>query len=457
MPKTILLVDDEPKLRDVLSVALESLGYRVLAAASGSEALELVDSEDVALVLTDLRMPGMGGRELMSALKQRRLDLPVVIMTAYASVKDAVQIIREGAFDYIGKPFEMEELAVTLAAALRYFDAMRENQRLRQELEGRHSFESLIGDSPAFRLVIAAISEVCESRTNVLLTGESGTGKEMVARAIHFNSPRRDQPFIALNCAAIPDGLLESELFGHAKGAFTGAISNHVGYFARADGGTLFLDEVGDMPVGIQAKILRVIQERTFTPVGDQRSRSVDVRLLAATHRDLRSRIGTGEFREDLYYRLAVFPIHLPSLRERLEDIRPLANHFLSQFSLEMGKRLTGFTPAALQSMQAYGWPGNIRELQNCVERAVIVARGGVIDQVDLPPYLFQRTVKKAGDKVPSNLDSALEDLERKFILEALGQCGGVQVRAAALLGITERSLWHRVKRLGISVTKRIE
>jgi two-component system, NtrC family, response regulator AtoC len=455
MTHTILLVDDEPKLRDVLSVGLNDLGYRTLTAPSGSQALDLLQREEVDLVLTDLRMPGIGGRELLKEIKRIRPALPVVLMTAYSTVKDAVQVIKEGAFDYIGKPFEMDELTATIDNALRLYDVMRDNARLRAALEERHSFESLIGNSAAFRAVIKAIGEVCESRANVLLTGESGTGKEMVAQAIHYNSPRRERPFVALNCAAIPEGLLESELFGHVKGAFTGAVANRTGRFAQADGGTLFLDEIGDMPMPVQAKILRVLQERAFEPVGGSQTRTVDVRIVAATNKNLAEAIRLGKFRDDLYYRLNVFPIGLPALRERAEDIPLLAEHFAREVATSMGRKFSSFAPAALQAMTTYYWPGNIRELQNCVERAIIVARGEQIDVADLPPYLFERP---SGDgkegALPTNLDEELERIERGYLLEALRRADGVQVKAAEMLGISERSFWHRVKKYAISIVK---
>ncbi|HVI52381.1 MAG TPA: sigma-54 dependent transcriptional regulator [Candidatus Sulfotelmatobacter sp.] len=456
MTHTVLLVDDEPRLADVTAVALEQAGYRVLTAADGASALALLDGEQVSLVLTDLRMPGMSGRELMQEVKRLHPQLPVVVMTAYSSVKDAVQLIKEGAFDYVGKPFEIDDLEKTLKNALRLSDVLADNERLRGELEGRYRFEMLVGASPAFRGVIESIAEVCESRANVLLTGESGTGKELVARAIHYNSPRRDKPFVAINCAAIPEGLLESELFGHVKGAFTGAVADREGRFAQADGGTLFLDEIGDMPLPVQAKILRVLQERSFEPVGGAKTRQVDVRIVAATNKDLQAAVQTGTFRDDLYYRLNVFPIALPALRDRADDIPALAAHFLDTLGLGMGKRLDGFTQAALAAMAHYAWPGNIRELQNCVERGLIVAKGSMVDVGDLPRYLFAaQTVGSDGPRFPMDLDEELARFERETILAALNKADGVQVQAAQLLGINERSLWHRIKKYGIQITRR--
>ena len=456
MPHTILLVDDEPKMRDVLGATLADLGYRPLVACSGPEALEILGREEVDLVLSDLRMPKMTGRELLLEIKRKQPNLPVVFITAYSSVKDAVQAIKEGAFDYIGKPFEIEELDATLKNALQLHDVLRDNQRLREDLEGRYSFDNLIGNSPNFRQVIAAIGEVCESRANVLIQGESGTGKEMVARAIHFNSPRKARPFVAINCAAIPETLLESELFGHEKGAFTGAVSNRIGRFAQADQGTIFLDEIGDMPMAVQAKILRVLQERSFEPVGSGQTRSVDVRIIAATNHNLREAVRRGQFREDLYYRLNVFPIAMPALRDRVGDIPLLVQHLSKQISNTMGKRIAGFSPAALRAMSGYPWPGNIRELQNCIERAIIVAKQPLVDVGDLPQYLFDpRDGRAENGGPPADLDQELERQERRYILQALDQTAGVQVKAAELLGISERSLWHRIKKLDLHIVKR--
>lgn len=456
MAHTILLADDEPRLADVIGVALEQAGYRVLMASSGQEALRFLDSERVHLLLTDIRMPGMSGRELMAEVRRRHPRLPVVVMTAYSSVKDAVHLIKEGALDYLGKPFEIEELEKIVKNALRLSDVLADNERLRGELEKRYSFEMLVGSSPAFRGVIESIAEVCESRANVLLTGESGTGKELAARAIHFNSPRRTRPFVAINCAAIPESLLESELFGHVKGAFTGAVADREGRFAQADGGTLFLDEIGDMPLPVQAKILRVLQERSFEPVGGARTRQVDVRIVAASNKDLQAAVQAGRFRDDLYYRLNVFPIALPALRERAEDIPALAAHFLETLGLDMGKRLDGFTAPALAAMVNYPWPGNIRELQNCIERGLILAKGGLMDVGDLPNSLFApRTQDAEAPRFPMDLDEEMTRFERDAILAALNKANGVQVQAAQLLGINERSLWHRIKKYGIQITRR--
>ncbi len=455
MNSKILIVDDEPRLADVLQVALDDRGYQTRIAGSGTIALAMMEAENFDLVLSDLRMPDLDGRALLQEIKRRNPDMPVVILTAYASMRDAVELVKEGAFDYIAKPFEMEDVAATLARALKLTEVVRENERLRAELEVRYSFEHLIGTTPLFQRVIEQISRVCESRTTVMILGETGTGKELVARAIHFNSPRANQPFVAINCAAIPDGLLESELFGHIKGAFSGALSARVGRFAQADGGTLFLDEIGDMPVPVQSKILRILQERTFEPVGSNETQESDVRIVTATHKNLLNMVSEGKFREDLFYRLNVFPIELPSLRERIEDLPLLARHFLQTSNESIGKRIEGFAPEALKAMNSYRWPGNIRELQNCIERAVIVARSPTIGLTDLPRYVFESVAPQEQlFSTSENLDAELEKLERAYIVKALETTKGAQNHAADLLGINQRSLWHRIKKLNIKILK---
>ncbi|MGV8995814.1 MAG: sigma-54-dependent transcriptional regulator [Parvibaculaceae bacterium] len=455
MSHTVLIVDDEIKFAEVLSVAVSEFGYKVKTASDGEQALKLFEAEPVDVVITDLRMPGMGGSDLLKEIRRRAPDIPVIILTAYSSLKDAVSLAKEGAFDYLAKPVEIDELEATLRNATRLYDAIRNNERLRDELAGRYKFSNLIGKSIAFKRTLVAISELSGSSANVLITGESGTGKEMVARAIHFSSPKKDGPFVAVNCAAIPEGLLESELFGHKKGAFTGAISNRVGRFMQANQGTLFLDEIGDMGLSLQAKILRAIQERVFEPVGSTESQLADIRIIAATNKNLRSAVSDGKFRDDLFYRLNVFPIALPALRERPDDIPDLANHFLSIVAGATGKRIESISDEALDAMCKFSWPGNVRELENCVERAVIVAKGRSIEVRDLPEYLFESPVsgKMRATRFPVDLDVEIAALERAFIVDALSQTGGVQVAAAELLGINERSLWHRIKKFKIKLS----
>lgn len=454
----ILIVDDEVRLAEVTAVALQARGFPVHFVESATAALAWLEDNRVSLILTDLRMPGMDGRALLAALQSARPEIPVVIVTAYASVPDAVALVREGAFDYISKPFEIDDLVATIERALRLKETEADNRRLREELREKYDFGSLVGTSDPFRAVLRQITEVCDSRATVLLQGESGTGKELVARAIHDNSQRCNKPFIAVNCAAIPENLLESELFGHVKGAFTGAVANREGRFSAADGGTLFLDEIGDMPLALQVKVLRAIQEQSFEMVGSTRTLTVDVRFIAASHRDLRREVERGAFREDLYYRLNVFPIRLPALRERTGDLEDLAGHLLARHAKAMGKRLTGFSRPALSAMTAYHWPGNIRELQNCVERAVIVARGAMVEVNDLPTYIFEdRPPPARAAGLPTDLDAELERIERKFLTDALQESDGIQADAAKRLGITERSLWHRVKKFGIRVRKHMD
>ncbi|MGE7957391.1 sigma-54-dependent transcriptional regulator [Pseudomonas sp. NPDC089530] len=462
MTHNLLVVDDEAKLCDLLASALSQDGIQVFTAGNGLHALKVLEQEEIDLVISDWRMPGMDGPQLLAEIKQRYPQVPVIVMTAYSTVKNAVQSMRNGAYDYIAKPFDIDELDITVSKALQFRDILKDNQRMRAELDEQRQIDSLVGDSPTFREVLQAVDSVRESNATILLTGESGTGKEMVARAIHLHGNRANKPFVAVNCAAIPEGLLESEMFGHRKGAFTGAVADRIGRFQQADKGTLFLDEVGDMPLALQAKILRALQERVIEPVGDPRVRKVDVRVIAATNKNLLEAVANKEFREDLYYRLNVFPIPLPALRERVEDIAPLARHFAHTLGAEAGKRITGFSPQALQAMANYSWPGNIRELQNCVERATIVAAGAVIEESDLPGYLFtpQPTDANAsplpgdGLNVPSDLDAALAEVEKAYILAALQQSNGVQAAAAQLIGISERSFWYRLKKLGIQVDK---
>ncbi|MCW2101380.1 sigma-54-dependent transcriptional regulator [Pseudomonas helleri] len=460
MSHNVLVVDDEPKLCDLLSSALTQNDVHVFTAGNGLQALAILEQEDIDLVISDWRMPGMDGPQLLAEVKVRYPQLPVIVMTAYSTVKNAVQSMRNGAYDYIAKPFDIDELDITVSKALQFRDIVRDNARMRAELDEHQHIDSLVGESPSFRRVLQAIDSVRDSSATILLTGESGTGKEMVARAIHRHGSRADKPFVAVNCAAIPEGLLESEMFGHRKGAFTGAVADRVGRFMQADKGTLFLDEVGDMPLALQAKILRALQERVIEPVGDPRERKVDVRVIAATNKNLLEAVANKEFREDLYYRLNVFPIPLPALRERVEDIGPLARHFAHNLGATAGKRITGFSPSALQAMTQYNWPGNIRELQNCVERATIVAQSSTIEDSDLPPYLFSAQPLQNSSLltpevcVPPDLEAALAEVEKAYILAALQQAQGVQAAAAQLIGISERSFWYRLKKLDIHVDK---
>ena len=380
----ILIVDDEKNYLLVLSALLGGEGYEVMTAPSGARALALVEEDEPDLVITDMRMPRMSGVQLIQELKERLPDLPVIVMTAFGTVENAVEAMKAGAIDYITKPFENQELLMTVERALKMRRLMTQNRLLREELGKGRGFEEIVGDSKAMREVFELVDKVAATRATVLLTGESGTGKELIARAIHNRSPRANEPFVAVNCMALTETLLESELFGHEKGSFTGATGRRKGRFELAHKGTLFLDEVGEIAPSLQVKLLRVLQERTFERVGGNQPISVDVRIVAATNRDLGVAVAEGVFREDLFYRLNVVRIDLPPLRERLEDLPALVAHFVAKYASEMGRQAPKVTPEAMRRMYAHTWPGNVRELENALERAVILA-GEEIRPSDLP------------------------------------------------------------------------
>jgi two-component system response regulator AtoC len=444
-----LVVDDERKMRRVLQILLERMGVESVPAESAEEALERFRAEKFDLVLTDLRMPGMSGVELLAALRELEPDLPVIVLTAYGTVQTAVDAMKSGAFDYILKPFDLDAVEPVIRKALAMREYRTQNLYLRERENTAPAFESLIGTSPAMQEVYDLVRQIGPTRSAVLIMGETGTGKELVARAIHNLSPRRDKLFVPINCAAIPTELLESELFGHTRGAFTGAQGDRVGKFELADGGTLFLDEIGDMAYALQAKLLRVVQEGIIERIGSNKRIAVDVRMLSSTHRDLPAGIREGSFREDLYYRLNVFQVKLPPLRERREDVRHLATSFLEKFCRELGKHVPALTPEALAALEKYDWPGNVRELQNLMERAAVLSSGPAIE-----PNVF-RLLLPAGIDAPAAAESlalepAVEELERKLILRALGASNDNKVQAARLLGISERTLWYKLKRYGL-------
>jgi nitrogen regulation protein NR(I) len=447
----VVVVDDEERMRTLVSKVLGKQGYAVRAAADGPSALRLLEEEPADLVLTDVKMPGMDGLELLRAVRETLPEAAVILMTAFGSIDAAVQAMRQGAYDYISKPFKIEELQVICERALEQRRLKHEVQVLRQEIGGRYQFGNLTGKSPAMQEVFRLIEQVAPSKSTVMISGKSGTGKELVAKAIHYNSPRRDKRFVPVNCAAIPAELLESELFGHEKGAFTGAIQTKIGKFELANGGTLFLDEVGTMRLDLQAKILRALQEREFTRVGGTRTIQVDVRVIAATNQDLRQMVSEGLFREDLYYRLNVVPITVPPLRDRPEDVPLLANHFLKRFAEETGSGVTAISPAAMQILMGYAWPGNVRELENAIERAVTLARHPTILPEDLPQH-FTATVSPVERAMA--LDCSLEDLERQYIQEVLKRTRGHQTRTAAILGIDRRTLYRKIRRYGLALDK---
>lgn len=449
---SILLVDDDNSLLRLLSMRLTAAGYEVTAVESGEQALAQLPLLHPHLIITDLQMEGMDGLTLFSQVHSRNPSLPVIILTAHGTIPEAVEATSRGVFSYLTKPFDSKILLEHVARALKISG---DTPAVQTEAETSDWRKEIVTRSALMESLLTQARLVADSEASVLIQGESGTGKELVARAIHFNSPRSDGPFIAMNCSAIPENLLESELFGHAKGAFTGAVAARDGRFVTANGGTLFLDEIGDLPLSLQPKLLRVLQDQVFEPVGSDRSVKVDVRIITATHRDLEAAMQANDFREDLYYRLAVYPIRVPSLRERAGDILPIATHFLAHFSAEMNKKITGFAPEAEAALATYQWPGNIRELQNAVERATIVAARNVVGPQDLPGYVTRtRRQPAASAALPADLDGELERIERDFILAALQETDGIQVKAAERLGIAERSLWHRIKKLGIKIAK---
>ncbi|MBI4840952.1 MAG: sigma-54-dependent Fis family transcriptional regulator [candidate division NC10 bacterium] len=443
----VLIVDDEEQMRELLAKVLEKNGYQVAAAGDGAQALALLEREPVDLVVTDVRMPGLGGMEALKSIKELNPDIIVIIMTAFGSIDQAVQAVKEGAYDYINKPFKIDEMLLTIGKALEERRLRHEVTALRHELRTRYHFESLIGKGRAMQEVFGLIEQVAGSRSTVMIYGKSGTGKELVAKAVHYNSQRASKAFVAVNCAAIPAELLESELFGHEKGAFTGAIATKVGKFELATGGSLFLDEVGSMRLDLQAKILRALQEREIERVGGTRTIKIDVRVIAATNRDLKRAVEEGTFREDLYYRLNVVPITLPDLKDRQEDIPLLANHFMQKFAQESNSAIREISKDAMGILLSYPWPGNVRELENVIERAVTLGRGPAILPTDLPPHL-------AGGAGPVERaltqEATLEDLERDYIRAILQRTKWHQIRTAAILGIDRRTLYRKIRRYGI-------
>lgn len=446
MPASILIIDDDDSLRRVTEYTLQQAGYQTLTAVDGQAGLELFQRELPPVVITDIQMPGLSGFEVLQQIKAQRPETLVIIITAFGTVEKAVEAMREGAYDYLTKPFSREELRLVVEKALTFADLRQENRRLRQELAGRDEAAPIIGRSEAMQRVFELVRRVAPSEATVLIGGESGTGKELIARAIHQGSERRGGPFVAINCAAIPADLLESELFGHLKGAFTGAIKDRKGKFELADGGTLLLDEVGELPLELQPKLLRALQQREIEPVGGV-PRKIDVRVIAATNRDLESEMASGGFREDLYYRLAVIPIHLPALRERRDDIPLLVKHFLGR----QGGADVSLSPAALRALTEYDWPGNVRELENNLERLLVLRRGAVIELDELPPKLV-RPRERATSGVLNLPEEgySLEDLERDAVQEALRRCKGNQTQAAAFLRIPRHTLIYRMEKYRI-------
>ncbi len=454
MKKRILLVDDEPGIRASLKVVLEPT-YEVISASDAREGLELFKRESPSLVLLDVMLPGTDGLSLLQAMRTEDRSIPAIMLTATKTLKTAVDAMKLGAADYISKPFDIEELRLIVAKTLAAQDLEREVRYLRAQVVTRYAFHNLIGKSPAMQEIYRKIEQVADTRTTVLITGESGTGKELVARALHYNSSRRDHTFIALNCAALPETLIESELFGHEKGSFTDAWTSRVGQFELAHGGSLFLDEIGDLSPSTQAKLLRVLQEREFTRIGGTHPTKVDVRIIAATNKQLEALVRDKIFREDLYYRINVVSLYLPALRDRGEDIPLLAKHFLSKKREEDNRPPQEFSKDALEILAKYHWPGNVRELENVVEQALVWSQGAIITPDHLPASLKTDTrassLREETLSGKLSLENAVMEFEKEIILDALKKTDYVQTHAAVLLGISRRMLKYRMDMLGIT------
>jgi DNA-binding NtrC family response regulator len=441
----ILIVDDEANARTALAELLRDEGYAVETAADGFKALPKLEEFGPDIVVTDLKMPGMDGLELMKKVRERDPDAVLIVMTAFGAVDTAVKAMRDGAADYVTKPVNLEELSLVLSRELERKRLRAEAGQLRERLSARHRISNIIGSSPQMQQVFDTVLQVAPSRASVLITGESGTGKELIAAALHEHSPRAKGPFVKLHCAALAETLLESELFGHERGAFTGAVGRRDGRFQQADKGTLFLDEIGEISPATQVKLLRFLQEHEFERVGGNQTIKVDVRVVAATNRDLLQRVKEGLFREDLYYRLNVVSIEMPALRTRPADIPLLASHFLGRYAKENGKTVTGFSDDALEKLARYPWPGNVRELENAVERAVVVCRGDKVRPEDLAPSIAVFAGSSGPDGAPPIPGSSLAELERYAILKTLEHAGGSTSRAAEILGISPRKIQYKL------------
>ena len=444
-PATLLVADDDPGLRESLERTLTREGYHVVLASDGRAALERVQAGGVDLIVTDLKMPGLTGLELLRAAKAIMPDVDVILLTAFGTVEEAVKAMKDGAYDFLTKPFRREQLIKLIDKALELRDLI-ENRALKKQLEDLRAKGQMIGASPSWRRMLTLIEQTADSSATILIQGESGTGKELVARTIHERSARRNGPFIAVNCAALPETLLESELFGYEKGAFTGAAGRKEGRFELAHGGTLFLDEVGDLSLVTQPKILRVLQEGEFERLGGTRTLQVDVRIVAATNQDVAEMVKEKRFREDLYYRLNVITIRVPPLRERPEDIRVLAQHYLRVYAAKNGRKLEGFTGEAIDRLEAYAWPGNVRELENLIERSVLLARKDRIDAEDLPEEVMG-VKRPPRDAILELIGTPLADIERRLLDETLRITGGNKTQAAKLLGIDVRTVARKLER----------
>ncbi|MGH9914247.1 MAG: sigma-54-dependent transcriptional regulator [Pyrinomonadaceae bacterium] len=448
MHPLILIVEDEDLMRTILMRLLSDAGYRVVSASSAEEALELFVTQDVAVTLTDIRMSGMDGIDLLDQIKSVDQQALVIVMTAYSSVDSAVAALRKGAYDYITKPFVNENLLQTIRNAIRQRELFRENRALRRELGSRYSFSEIIGKSETLQSVFRLVEKIATTNTNILICGESGTGKELIARAIHHNSQRADHLFVAINCGALPESLLESELFGHVKGAFTGAITNKSGLFRAAEGGTVFLDEIGEIGLSMQVRLLRAVQEREVTPIGSSMPVQFDARIICATNRDLEKEVAAGNFREDLFYRLNVIEIFLPPLRERREDIPLLVRHFIARTAREQLGEEKAIEDTALRALINYSWPGNVRELQNAIEHAFTLSNAKIARE-NLPPRIHLSAPGSVNDSIrdPDGLKPTLNEIGRRYIYEIMAAVNQDKSRAANILGIDLSTLYRKLKR----------
>ena len=447
----ILIIDDDPQMVAVISEICKERGHQTVAFNSGQKAIEALSAQVPQLVITDLKMDKVGGLDILRECRDSLPQTPVILITAYKTVETALEAMKLGAYDYITKPFKVDELQLTIQRALEHSEDKREIRNLRKVVKRTSSFESIVGMSPRMDEVYNLLKKVADTDSTILIQGESGTGKELVARALHFNSNRQHQPFVAINCSALPENLLESELFGHKKGAFTGAVQDKIGLFEEAEGGTIFLDEVNSMAQPLQTKLLRVLQERQLRRVGETKSLSINVRVLAATNEGLLEKIKNGGFREDLYYRLAVIPIEMPPLRERTEDIPLLVNHFLAKNAAQVGTDPKKIEPKAIELLTRYRWPGNVRELENAIERACALCEDGIIRPTDLPPQVIRQPVaptseNASGLPLGQTLDEYIREQERRYIEETIKHNGANREKAAKMLGISMATLYRKLE-----------
>lgn len=456
----ILVVDDEESIREFFEIMLKREGYEVFSQSNGKEGFEFFKKNPVDLIISDIQMPEMSGMELLTKIKETDPETPMIMITAFGSTETAVEALKIGAYDYIQKPFKLDEVKIVIKQALEKRSLKMENVQLKKELGTRYAFDNIIGGAPPMLRIYELVKRIANTKSSVLITGESGTGKELIARAVHYNGPLKDKPFVTVNCGAIPENLMESEMFGHKKGSFTGAIADKKGLFEVANTGTIFLDELGELPLTMQVKLLRVIQEGTFKRVGGTEDIRVDVRVISATNRNLENEVKGGRFREDLFYRMNVIQVHCPPLRERKEDIPMLSNHFLEKFSKVLGINVKKISNEAMDVLKSYHFPGNVRELENIMERTVALEPGAVILPESLPKHMLERREEVPGQLDANRIEISTEkgidleglvaEFERTLLVKALEQTGGIKKRAAKLLNISFRSMRYRVDKYGL-------